>query len=418
MQAARSSKRNGGGDGSGERFDVVVIGGGQAGLSVGYHLRERGLRFVILDAGARVGDAWRNRWDSLRLFTPAKLSSLDGMRFPAPGDYFPTKDEMGDYLEAYAARFALPVRTGARVQRLSRRDGGGPGAGGPYVVTLADGAELHADQVVVAMSNYQEPRVPAFAAELRAGVGQLHSTQYRSPDQLRPGGVLLVGAGNSGAEIAHELARGAAGRHRPVFVAGRDTGQVPFDIDGAAGRLLERLLLRFVFHRVLTVRTPMGRKARAKSLAKGTPLIRLKRHDLTDAGVERVGRVAGVRDGLPVLADGRVLDVANVVWCTGFHPGFSWIDLPVVGPDGEPAHDAGVVPAAPGLYFVGLHFLYAMSSPMIHGVGRDARRIAGAVVAFSRARRRRPAEARAAEPHDRLRRSTKPTQPDAPGAAV
>ena len=173
----------------------------------------------------------------------------------------------------------------------------------------------------------------------------------------------------------------------------RDTGHVPFRIEGTAARLfLARLVLRFLFHRVLTVNTPIGRKVRPQVLAQGGPLIRARPADLAAAGIERVPRTVGVRDGLPVLQDGRVLDVANVVWCTGFHPGFSWIDLPVFGEDGEPRHERGVVAGAPGLYFVGLDFLYAFSSTMIHGVGRDADHIVEAIA--SRARAARPAALR------------------------
>ena len=352
-----------------ERFDVVVIGAGQAGLSVGYHLARRGVRFVILDAERRIGDAWRKRWDSLRLFSPARYDGLDGMPFPAPPNSFPTKDEMADYLEAYAARFQLPVRGGLRVDRLSRRDG-------RYVVSAGE-LEIEADQVVVAMANYQHRRVPAFARELDAAIVQLHSLEYRNPAQLRAGPVLIAGAGNSAAEIAVEI----AGGHR-TWVAGPSTGQVPFRIDGFWGRLvLVRLMFRFLFHRVLTVRTPMGRKMRSKALHRGVPLIRTKTDALIAAGVERAPRVVGVRGGLPLLDDGRVLEVANVIWCTGYHAGFNWIDLPVLGADGEPTHAAGVARDQPGLYFVGLHFLYSMSSSMIHGVGRDAARIAAAVVA-------------------------------------
>jgi putative flavoprotein involved in K+ transport len=358
-----------------DRYDVVVIGGGQAGLSVGYYLRKRGLRFVILDASARVGDVWRKRWDSLRLFTPAKFDGLDGMKFPAPPNHFPTKDQMADYLEAYAARFQLPVRTGARVDRLYRRDG--------VFVVRAGATEVEANQVVVAMANYQSQRTPAFARDLRSDIAQVASCDYRNPDQLRDGDVLIVGAGNSGAEIAKELVRD----HR-VFVAGPSTGEAPFKVDSVAGRaILMRLLMRVMFHRVLTVKTPMGRKARPRIMKRGTPLIRVKSQDLAALGIERVPRMTGASQGLPLLEDGRVLNVANVVWCSGFAPGFSWIDrddLPVLGDDGEPIHEGGVVPSAPGLYFVGLHFLYAMSSSMIHGVGRDAKRIAGAVAARSR----------------------------------
>ena len=352
-----------------ERLDTVVIGGGQAGLSTGYHLARRGVPFVILDGGARIGDSWRQRWDSLRLFTPARHAGLDGMPFPAPPFSFPTKDEMADYLEAYARRFALPVRTGMRVERLSRI--------GDRFIVVAGGTRLEAQNVVVAMAHYQRRRVPPFAGELNPGIVQLHAHEYRNQQQLRDGDVLVVGAGNSGAEIALESARA-----RTTWLAGRETGQIPFRIEGLAARLaLARLVLRVLYHRLLSIATPVGRKARPKMLWKAAPLIRVKRRDLARAGVRRVSRVVGVRDGLPLLDDGRVLDVANVVWCTGFHPGFSWIDLPVFGSDGEPRHEAGAVAEVPGLYFVGLHFLYALSSAMIHGVGRDAARIAEIIAA-------------------------------------
>lgn len=351
-----------------ERIDTVVIGGGQTGLSVGYHLARRGIRFVILDAHERIGDAWRKRWDSLRLFTPAEYNGLDGMPFPGSPDAFPRKDEMADYLEAYAARFKLPVRTGVRVTSVSR-------VGDRYLVE-ADGLRIEADHVVVAMGSYQKPRVPAFAGDLDPRIVQMHSTEYRNLDQLRPGGVLIVGAGNSGAEIAIETVRGG----HPTWVAGRDVGAVPFRLDSTIARLfLRRLLFRVLFHRVLTISTPVGRRVRAKAAHGVTPLIRTKPNDLARAGVERVGRVAGVQDGRPVLEDGRVVDAGNVIWCTGYHPGFSWIELPVFDDDGEVRHDRGVVRGEPGFYFVGLHWLYAMSSPMVHGVGRDANYVAGVI---------------------------------------
>jgi putative flavoprotein involved in K+ transport len=351
-----------------EHFETVVIGGGQAGLSVGYHLARRGRRFVILDGSARIGDAWRQRWDSLRLFTPARFDGLAGMAFPAPPHSFPSKDEMADYLQAYADHFQLPVRNNMRVDGLSRTGTG-------FAVHIGR-QRITADNVVVAMSNFQQPRMPQFASLLDSGITALHSSQYRRPEQLQPGAVLIVGAGNSGAEIGLEL----AGTHH-VYLSGRDTGHIPFRIDSIASRLiLSRLVLRGVFHRVLAVTTPIGRKVRPKALVAGGPLIRVKPADLTKAGVERVPRLVGVRDGLPELADGRTLRVANVLWCTGFQPGFSWIDLPVLDGD-EPRHHSGIVPAVPGLYFVGLHFLHAMSSVMIHGVDRDAERIANAISA-------------------------------------
>jgi putative flavoprotein involved in K+ transport len=350
--------------GSMERFETVIIGGGQAGLSVGYRLAKRGCSFVILEANGRIGDSWRKRWDSLRLFTPARYNGLDGFPFPADGWTFPTKDEMADYLEAYAARFDLPVRTGVRVERLFRD-------GDRFVVETPEGS-FEAENVVVAMADFQRPRVPEFAAELDQNIVQLHSFEYRNPRQLCDGAVLVVGAGNSGAEISLDLAR----THR-TWLSGRDTGHMPFRIEGLASRLLlAPLALRFVFHRVLTVNTPIGRKARPRILSRGAPVIRVKPRDLDSAGVERVPRMIGVRDGLPLLEDDRTLDAANVIWCTGYHTGFSWIDLPVFGAEG-PMHERGIVKSEPGLYFIGLEFLYAMSSVMVHGVGRDAEHIAG-----------------------------------------
>jgi len=352
-----------------ETCQVVVVGAGQAGLSVGYCLARSGISFVILEAEQRIGDAWRHRWDSLHLFTPAKYDGLIGLPFPASSFDFPTKDQMADYLEAYARHFDLPVRTGTRVTRVSR-DGSG------YVVDTGD-TLFQADHVVVAMATFQAPRVPEFASELDPDILQLHSRDYRNAKQLRAGGVLIVGAGNSGAEIAIELARSS----RPTTLSGRHPGHVPFRIDGGLARVVLPVIFRVVFHRILTVATPIGRRARPSILARGGPLIRVKPADLDTAGVERAPRVTGVRDGKPMLADGRVMDVANVIWCTGFHPGLSWIDLPtpINGQDGEPVHDRGVVPGEPGFYFVGLHFLYAFSSTMIHGVGRDAERIAGVI---------------------------------------
>jgi putative flavoprotein involved in K+ transport len=355
-----------------ERVETIVIGGGQAGLSVGYHLARRGQQFLIIEANDRVGDSWRKRWDSLRLFTPARFDGLAGMPFPAPAHSFPTKDEMADYLESYAAKFKLPVRTGVKVDRLSKR-------GDKFVVT-AGHLQFEAKNVVVAMANFQSPRQPSFAGELDPAIVQLHSSEYRNPSQLRDGGVLIAGAGNSGAEIAAEVVRSHA-----TLMSGRTTGQVPFRNNSMAARLvLLPLLLRIVFHRILTIKTPLGRKARPKALARGAPLIRVKDVDLRKAGVQRVARVVGVRNGLPLLEDEQTLDVANVIWCTGFHPGFSWIDLPIFTESGGPAHDGGVVASEPGLYFVGLHFLYAFSSAMIQGVSRDAERIAATIATKGR----------------------------------
>ena len=350
------------------QVETVIIGAGQAGLSTGYHLGKLGRSFVILESNSRVGDTWRKRWDSLRLFTPARFDGLDGMRFPAPKNAFPTKDEMADYLEAYARHFDLPVLTGTRVERVWRE-------GDRYVVSAGDQL-FEADNVVIAMSSYQTGRVPKFATELAPEIAQLHSIDYRNLEQLKDGPILVVGAGNSGAEVAIETARAG----RTTYFSGRVTGEIPFRIEGTASRLgLARFVFRFVFHRVLTVDTPMGRSARRKLFSMGTPLIRTRESDLAGAGVTRVPRVEGVRDGLPLLADGRTLNVSNIVWCTGFNLGLSFIDLPIFDDNGEPRHDRGIVTEQPGLFLVGQHFQYSLSSTMIHGVGRDAARIANAL---------------------------------------
>lgn len=359
-------------------FDTIVVGAGQAGLSVGYHLQRNGGSFLIVDANDRIGAAWRSRWDSLRLFTPAKFCGLDGLPFPAPPDHFPTKDEMADYLELYAATFALPVRLGFEVDRLSRD-------GGEFMIASGD-VVLRAKNVIVAMGTDQRGVVPGFADDLRPEIRQLHSSEYVRQHQLADGDVLVVGAGNSGVEIALDISKsrdgaseGRAGIGRTVWISGRHTGNVPFDIESfIARKLLIRLVLRGLYHRVLSITTPIGRKVRPKILKSGTPLIRSKPRDLKRAGIERVARVAGVRDGWPVLDDGRVMKVANVIWATGFNPGFDWIDIDVHGQH-EPRHREGIVDDVPGLYFVGLEFLRALSSGMIHGVGQDAERIAGLV---------------------------------------
>lgn len=351
-----------------ERLHTIVIGGGQAGLAVGYYLAKRGVSFLILDASARVGDAWRNRWDSLKLFNPARYTELPGFPFRGRGNDFLTKDEMADHLERYAAHFRLPVCNGIKVDRLSKE--------GDHFVVASGALRFEADNVVVAMANYQVPKVPDFARELSPETIQLHAQDYRNPSQLREGAVLVVGVGNSGADIGIEVAQ-----THPTWMAGKESAAIPWRIDGWFARFFVSRLVRFLGHHILTVSTPMGRKARPKLMAQAAPLVRVKPQDLLDAGIQRVARVAGVRDGKPLLADGRTLDVNNVIWCTGYQPGFSWIDLPVFGDDGRPMHERGVVSSVPGLYFVGLHFLYSMTSATVLGVGRDAKYVVDAIAA-------------------------------------
>jgi putative flavoprotein involved in K+ transport len=341
---------------------TIVIGGGQAGLSVGYYLKKQRVPFLILDAHPNVGDAWRNRWDSLRLFTPSRYA-LPGLRLRGSNDGFPTKDQLADYLAEYARKFELPVLNGIRVDRLRK-------AGSRFVLE-AGGRRFECQNVIVAMANYQEPSVPDFASQLSPDIVQMHSHAYRNPSQLNAGATLVVGVGNSGAEIALELSRSHA-----TILSGKETGHIPWPIDTFFARHVAFRAIRFLGHYILSVTTPLGRKARPKLLHRATSLIRVKPSDLDAAGCQRVPKTMGVLAGRPLLEDGRTLDVQNVIWCTGYKHGFPWIDLPIFDEHGEPRHEQGVVPSVPGLYFVGLHFLSAMSSASLVGMPRDARRIA------------------------------------------
>jgi putative flavoprotein involved in K+ transport len=255
--------------------------------------------------------------------------------------------------------FELPIRHRVKVDHLTRE-------GDAFLATAGD-LEFHANRVVVAMASYQKPKPPEFAGELDSGIVQLHVADYKSPGQLQDGDVLVVGLGNSGAEISMDLARG----HR-VRLSGEPSAVQPFRPERLSGRILMPLVGPVILNRVLTTSNPLGRKFRSKMLHKAAPLLRVKPKDLVAAGVERVGRVTGVVDGYPNLDDGSVVDVANVVWCTGFEPGFSWIDLPVFDDDGHVVHKRGVVDAVPGIYFVGLKFLYSVLSDTLLAAGRDA----------------------------------------------
>ena len=344
-----------------ERFDTVVIGGGQAGLAVGFYLAKQGRSFVILDAHARVGDAWRSRWEGLRLFTSGRLNSLPGMPFPGDRHALPTKDEVADYLEAYAERMALPVRTRVRVDDVW------PAEDGNGFRIVAGEQEYLADKVVVATGAYDRPRIPDFAAELDPGITQLHSSAFRSLDQLREGPVLVVGASNSGAEIAVM----ASWNHRTVL-AGRDVGKMPFRPEDRMARIVDTFFWFFINH-IATLDTPIGRKAQPSIRDHGLPLERVQPADLAAAGVERTyARAVGVQDGMPLLDDGRVIEAANVIWATGFRPDHSWIHFPLTDPDGWPMQRRGIVTTVPGLFFIGLPFMYRGASALLGGVGKDA----------------------------------------------
>jgi putative flavoprotein involved in K+ transport len=350
------------GKGDPEQFEVIVIGAGQTGLAASWHLARRGIDHVVLERSERVGDQWRARYDSLRLYSPARYDGLPGMPFPLPKRSYPTGRQMADYLEAYASEQRLPVRTGVAVDGLEKRSSGRGG----YVVGAGERA-FEAPHVIVATGFFQRPKVPDFATELDPGIVQLHSSDYRNPSQLREGPVLVVGFSHSGADLAFEAAR-----DHQTIVAGRSHGELPVSIDSKRGQF-GWLVWRFLVSNVFTIDTPIGRRMAPHVRTGGAPLLRYRKGDLRTAGVEMIeSRVEGVRDGKPVLADGRVLDVANVLWCTGFEPDHAWIRLPVFDADGWPLQRRGVVTTAPGLYFLGILFQYAFSSMLVLGAGRDA----------------------------------------------
>jgi putative flavoprotein involved in K+ transport len=290
------------------------------------------------------------------------------MLFPSDPNYFPTKDEMGDYLENYANHFQLPVRNNIKVDTLSRE-------GNRYCISSGD-QHFEAEHVVTAMSNYQIPKIPKFAKNINPDIVQIHSFDYRDPSQLQEGSVLVVGAGNSGSELALEATK----NNHEVWLSGRDTGHIPFNIEGTLAKLIMvRIVIRLIFHRILTTGTPIGRKVRPKVTSQGGPLIRNKPKDFVTHGIERIPKIVEVKDGLPVDENQQVIDAKNIIWCTGFYPAYSWIDLPIFK-DREPMQDRGVVKNEPGLYFVGMHFLYSLSSAMIHGAERDAEHIVSTIL--------------------------------------
>jgi putative flavoprotein involved in K+ transport len=346
-----------------ERVETLIIGAGQAGLAAGYHLSKRGRPFLIVDANDRIGDQWRRRWDSLQLFSPARWDGLPGMPFPAPGWSYPTGREMAEYIESYAASFEFPVRRATRVERLVTA-----GDGSDELIAVAGVHRFRARHVIVATGAFTVPAVPEIAEQLDPGIRQIHSGEYRNPSQLADGPVLVVGLGHSGADIAFET----AATHQAIL-AGRSHGEVPFRVLGTWRAHVFLRVLGFVEDHVLTIRTPIGRKALARSRVLAAPLLRIRSAELAQAGVvHHETRVASVRDGKPVLEDGTVLDVANVIWATGFRPDYGWIEPPVTDSDGWPVEQRGVSPT-PGLYFLGLPFQYGVNSMLIHGASRDAR---------------------------------------------
>ena len=344
---------------------TAIIGAGAAGLVTGRLLAERGEEFTIFDEHPRIGDAWRERYRSLRLFTAARLASLGGMPMRLGRFEYPTGAQLADYLEEYARELSLPVRTGWKVTRLARE-------AGRFILEFAGGESITADRVIVAAGGHRLPVVPPFAERLDPGTRQLHSNDYAGPEDLASGTVLVVGAGNAGTDIALEAA--AAGH--PTILAGRHPGQVPVDIDTWFGNLMSGFVLRRLA--ATTWDTPKGRAFLEEHAGHGVRLVRNKLKDLDAAGIRRVGRVVAATGGAPQLEDGSILSATTVVWCTGSLPKLDWIDIPAVFPPdrGRLAwpvlHERGVATAVPGLGFVGLPAQHSAASLSLIGIPTDA----------------------------------------------
>ena len=339
-------------------LDVAVIGGGQAGLAMAWHLAREGLRFVVLDAGPEIGDSWRSRWDSLTLFTPTQHDGLPGMPFPGPPDTYPAKDPVADYLEAYAAVFNLPVRLRARVIHLTKSAEG-------FEIRTQDEI-FRAWQVVVATGPFQVPFVPPAAQRLDGSVAQLHSAGYRNPRALPPGPVLVVGGGNSGFQIAEEL---AATRQVDLSVATK----APVLPRRLAGQDLFWWLTRLRLMRV-TTQSGLGRRLSSRP----DFIIGSSRRRLQAAGVRFRPRVEGADGHAVRFADGSSLDVGVVIWATGYRPDYSWIGVPGVAGDGKVIHRRGVTEVA-GLYFLGLSWQHTRGSALLGFVHDDAAYLASRI---------------------------------------
>ena len=334
--------------------EVIVIGAGQAGLAIGYHLAQQGRRFTILDAADGPAAAWRGRWDSLRLFTPARHDSLPGLDFPGEPDHYPSRDEVVAYLTDYARRFELPIEYGSRVNAV-RRDGDA------YLVELDDRTE-RADQVVVATGPFQVPRVPPIADRLGRDVVQMHSTAYRTPDEIPAGPVLVVGGGNTGFQIAEEL----AGSHEVHLSIG--SRQMPLP-----QRVLGRDIFSFLVATGLmgkTVHSRIGRRMKDRdSLIGSTPRAARRR------GIHLHGRTHGAEGSTVTFQDGSSLAVRTVIWATGFRLDHSWIDAAIFDTGGDVLHERGAT-ASPGLYFLGLPWQHTRGSALLGWVKDDAGHIA------------------------------------------
>jgi len=362
------------------RFDVVVIGAGQAGLAIGYFLARQGRHFVIVEAADAVGASWRGRWDSLVLFTPRRHDALPGLAFPGEPNGYPTRDEVTAYLDQYAARFDLPIEFNTAVSSLSQEDGS--------FRIEANGQEIVADQVVVATGPFNQPRTPPFAGQLAPEVFQTHSAGYRRPSDVPGGRVVVVGGGNTGFQIAREL---SASHAVHLAIGSRQTP------------LPQRFLGRDIFWWLTklgllntTVDSWLGRRVRDRDTLIGSSPRELERRH----GVTLMPRVVGASGRTITFAEGRSQQFDAVIWATGYRPDYAWIKLPVLDGDGRIRHRRGVTDVA-GLYVLGLAWLHTRGSALLGWVKDDAEFIAAKIEAGARrqvaasSHHRQPADTRA-----------------------
>lgn len=332
-------------------LDVLVIGGGQAGLAMGYYLKRAGREFLILEGASEIGASWRSRWDSLVLFTPTQFDNLPGQRFPGAFDTYPTKDEVASYLASYATTFDLPVRTGTRVSRVVKEGDG-------YVATTKQGT-IEAAQVVVATGPFQTPFVPHISADADTEIAQLHSSEYRRPEDLPSGPALVVGGGNSGCQIAGELAAS-----RPTALALAKRSRV----------IPQRLLGRDIWWwgtKVLLPKATVGSKL-GRRLSTRDPIIGVGPRSLARSGIMLRPAVQSITGRTVTFADGATFEPSSIVWATGFRGAYGWIEIPgVLDAEGRPLHRRGVT-ASNGLYFLGLSWQWTRGSALLGWVGDDA----------------------------------------------
>jgi putative flavoprotein involved in K+ transport len=354
--------------GDDDRLDVIVVGAGQAGLAIGFFLARQGRRFVILEAADAVGVAWRERWDSLTLFTPRRYDALPEMSFPGDPDGYPTRDEVVSYLTAYAETYQLPVILDSAVQLLSQVDGG--------FQVQCRGRTLMAAQVVVATGPFQRPFTPVLAGELSPDVVHMHSTSYRHPEDVPPGTVLVVGGGNTGFQIAAEL----SATHSVHLSVGSPQTPLPQKI---ARRDLFWWLTRTGLLKT-TVDSHLGRRLSEKETLIGSSPRRLRR-----LGVGLHARAVSVSGNTVGFSDGTQVSVDAVVWATGYRPDYTWIDAPVLDAGGRVRHHRGVTDV-PGLYFLGLYWQHTRGSALLGWVKDDAEFVAGQVEAGAHSRTTRP----------------------------